>query len=88
MPLVDADDLHNQYSTLVDNVQHSLRAQMGDAHRLREVRDQVLAFRIQLSAFPVRASTHTECTKSNAPRPQLNFSRVNTRHSSQTSGLL
>jgi hypothetical protein len=62
MPLVDARDLRNQYFTLVDNVQHSLRAQMGDAHRLREVRDQVLAFRVRLAAFPVRVLTHMECS--------------------------
>jgi hypothetical protein len=85
MPLVDAHDLRDQYLTLVDNVRHSLRAQMGDAHRLREVRDQVLAFRIQLSAFPVRVSTHTERMETNFLRLQLNFSRESTRHSSQTS---
>jgi hypothetical protein len=82
MPLVDAHDLRSQYSTLVENVQHSLRAQMGDAHRLREVRDQVLAFRIQLSAFPVRASLRQGRTEANVTRLQLSFSRVNTRHSS------
>jgi hypothetical protein len=81
MPLVDAHDLRNQYLTLVENVQHYLRAHMGDAHRLREVRDQVLAFRVQLSAFPVRASTHMECMETDILRLQLNFNQESTRRS-------
>jgi hypothetical protein len=50
---MDVVELRARYFELVDNVQHAMRAQLGDASRLSEQRDHILAFRIELAASSV-----------------------------------
>jgi hypothetical protein len=46
---MDVTDIRNNYFLLVDKVEHAIRTQMGDAQRLGQQRDDVLAFRMSLS---------------------------------------
>jgi hypothetical protein len=46
---MDATEIRNNYFLLVDKVEHAICTQMGDAQRLGQQRDKVLAFQMGLS---------------------------------------
>jgi hypothetical protein len=50
---MDTHDLRTRYFALADDIQQGLQAQLGDALRLNPLRDQILAFRVEMAGSPV-----------------------------------
>jgi hypothetical protein len=65
---MDVAQLRAQYRGLVDDVQHAMRAQLGDASRLSEQRDHILTFRMDLAASSVCL-----CDRIRIPRLLMNY---------------
>jgi hypothetical protein len=51
---MDAAELRSRYHALADSVERGVRVQLGDTLRLENLRDQVLAFRLELAGHSVR----------------------------------